>query len=101
MARTVIAPRRRNRLLQDRVNAPIGVDYLGHTEIDRNRHQRDCFVLAEPLCCHKEMPHLSECVAHCAVEGRFGEDLGLCVVAEFRQVVRKAEAKRDPFVWCF
>src|SRR3984893_5532185 len=89
-----------DRLLEDRVDTPIGVDHLGHAKIDRDRHQRDRLVLAEPLCRHQEMPHLAESVAHRAVERGLGEDLGLCVVAEFGQIVRKAEAVHHPLVLC-
>jgi hypothetical protein len=80
------------------VDAPIGVDHLGHPEIDRNRHQRDRFVLGEPLGGHQKMPHLAECVAHRPVERGFAEDLGLRLVAELRQVIRKAKAVHNPFV---
>ncbi len=40
-------PRREQALLDDRVDAPVAVDHLGHAEIDGDRHQRDRLVLGQ------------------------------------------------------
>src|SRR5260370_36858761 len=43
-----------NALLDDGVNAPVSVDNLRDTEIDRNRYQRDCLVFGQALGVHPE-----------------------------------------------
>src|SRR5204863_1274982 len=55
---------RENILLDDGVYAPVSVDHLGDSEIDRDRHQRDRLVFGQLLRIHQELPHLPERVAH-------------------------------------
>jgi hypothetical protein len=51
-----------NALLDDSVNAPVSVDNLRNTEIDRNRYQRDCLVFGQALGVHQERSHFAECI---------------------------------------
>src|ERR1700730_16103965 len=87
-----------NRLLQDRMNAPVGVHYLCHSEINGDRHQRNRIVLGQPPRRHKEMPHLPKRVRDREVERGCGENLPLRCVAEFRHIVGETKAVNDPFV---
>src|SRR5260221_4744750 len=50
----------KNRFLQDRVDATIAVDDLGHAEIDRHGHQRDRFVLGQLARRRQEVAHLAK-----------------------------------------
>src|SRR5688500_15510342 len=56
-------------LLDDRVDAPVAVDDLGDSEIDRNRDQRDRLILAQSLRGHQEGSHLSEGVLEGEIHG--------------------------------
>src|SRR6516162_11711267 len=51
-----------NALLDDGVNAPVSVDNLRDTEINRYRHQRDCLVFGQALGVPQERSHFAECI---------------------------------------
>src|SRR5947208_1513773 len=50
-------------LLDDRVNAPISIHYLGDAEVDANRNQGDRFILGQLLGRHQKLAHLAERIA--------------------------------------
>ena len=50
------------------VDAPVAVDNLGDAEVDGDRHQGDCLVLAQPLRRHEKVTHLPEGISHREVD---------------------------------
>src|ERR1700752_2018917 len=75
-------------LAQHGMDAPIAVDHLRDAEIDRRRHQRDGFVLAETFDVHQKAAHLAKGILHREIERGFGIDLALPLRAELGEIVR-------------
>src|SRR5271168_1557681 len=88
-------------LLDDGVEAPVAVDYLGDAEIDPDGDERDRLVLAQSLGGHQEAAHLTESVPEGEVDRGFFVDLLLCRRAELLKIIGEAEAVHDPFVLSF
>src|SRR6202521_4420239 len=83
------------------VHAPVGIHNLSHTEVRRDRQQRDRFILAQAMHGHEETPQLPESIAHGLVEAGVLRHFNLRVWPEFGQVVGKSEAVHGPMLLRF